>query len=105
MLLGLTFHINSKLDECCEGTLFVIVQGRGQVLIQLTKIDKSAILINIEAIKYIEPVPDTLILFLNGDSVIVTETLEEIIDKFEHRKSQIIKRVNLKEESDHDYSS
>ena len=63
------------------------------ILIQLTKLDKSQILINLDSIKYIEPVPDTLIIFLNGDTVIVTENLDEIIEKYIQRKSQIMKAV------------
>jgi flagellar protein FlbD len=47
-------------------------------MITLTKLDNTRILINVEAIKYIEHTPDTLILFLNGESLIVRESLDEI---------------------------
>ena len=47
-------------------------------MIILTKLDNSKILLNFEAIKYIESIPDTLIIFLNGDTVIVKESLEQI---------------------------
>jgi len=54
-------------------------------MILLTKLDRSKILVNIDAIKYIEATPDTLILFLNGDTLIVRESLSELqgaVNKF-----------------------
>jgi flagellar protein FlbD len=47
-------------------------------MIFVTRLDKSRLLLNLESVKYIESTPDTFIFFLNGDSVIVQESLEEI---------------------------
>jgi flagellar protein FlbD len=47
-------------------------------MILLTKLDQQKILINLETVKYIESVPDTIIFFTNGDSVMVLETMEAI---------------------------
>lgn len=47
-------------------------------MILLTKLDNTRILINLETVKYAESVPDTVLRFLNGDSVIVRESLEQI---------------------------
>ena len=47
-------------------------------MILLTKLDGSAVLISIDAIKYIEKTPDSLISFLNGDTLFVKESIEEI---------------------------
>ncbi len=47
-------------------------------MIKLTKLDNSPLLLNLETVKYAEAVPDTVIRFLNGDSVIVRESLEQI---------------------------
>lgn len=47
-------------------------------LILLTRLDKSKVLVNIDTVKFIESTPDTLISFVNGDSVMVRESLEEI---------------------------
>lgn len=47
-------------------------------MIMLTKLDNSPVLVNIEGIKYIESTPDTLIRYLNGDTMIVRESLEDI---------------------------
>ncbi len=47
-------------------------------MILLTRLDNSRILVNLETVKFVESTPDTLISFLNGDSLIVRESLEEI---------------------------
>ena len=47
-------------------------------MILLTKLDKQMILINLETVKFIEAVPDTLIFFTNGESVMVQESIEFI---------------------------
>ena len=51
---------------------------RGRLVIILTRLDKSRLLVNIETVKYVESTPDTLITFLNGDNLLVRESLEEI---------------------------
>lgn len=47
-------------------------------MILLTRLDKSKVLINLDAVKFAESTPDTVITFVNGDSVIVRESLEEL---------------------------
>ncbi len=47
-------------------------------MILLTRLDNSRILVNLETVKFVESTPDTLLSFLNGDSLIVRESLEEI---------------------------
>lgn len=47
-------------------------------MILLTRLDKSKVLINLDTVKYAEAAPDTVITFVNGDSVIIRESLEEL---------------------------
>ncbi len=47
-------------------------------MILLTKLDGSIVLISVDAVKYIEKTPDSLITFLNGDTLFVKESIEEI---------------------------
>jgi flagellar protein FlbD len=47
-------------------------------MILLTRLDASRVLVNEETIKYLEQTPDTLITFLNGDSLFVKESFEEV---------------------------
>ncbi|NRA43685.1 MAG: flagellar FlbD family protein [Oligoflexales bacterium] len=67
-------------------------------MIELTKLDQSSILVNLEAIKYVESMPDTLILFLNGDSVIVKESLDEIEEKWLNSKAKVLESLNNSDE-------
>ena len=60
-------------------------------MIKLTKLDNSPILINLETIKYAESVPDTVLRFLNGDNVIVRESLEQIEASVLELKRKIFK--------------
>ena len=47
-------------------------------MIFLTKLDKSRVLVTLANLKYIEATPDTLLRFVNGDMLIVCETMEQI---------------------------
>lgn len=47
-------------------------------VILLTRLDNSRVLVNLETVKFIDFTPDTVIQFVNGDSLIVREPLEEI---------------------------
>ena len=59
-------------------------------MIILTKLDDNKILLNLETVKYLESVPDTLIFFTNGDSVMVKESLQEIEKAIIHHQSQVV---------------
>ena len=62
-------------------------------MLLLTKLDHKKILINIESIKYIETVPDTIIFFLNGDSIMVRETLDEVSSAVVRFKAEVMSQV------------
>ena len=47
-------------------------------MILLSKLDTTVILVNLESIKYFEATPDTLLHFLNGDTLLVRESLQEV---------------------------
>ena len=63
-------------------------------MIQLTKLDKTTVLVNLDTVKYIESTPDSLIFFLNGDSLIVRESLAEIESRVLQWKTKIIQGSN-----------
>jgi flagellar protein FlbD len=50
-------------------------------MIQLTKINGAALVLNPDLIEYIEETPDTVITISNGDKVVVKDRMGEIIDK------------------------
>lgn len=47
-------------------------------MIMMTRLDGAKILVNCETIKYVEVTPDTLITFINGDSLFVRESLDQM---------------------------
>ncbi len=63
-------------------------------MITLTKLDNKKILINLDAVKYLEPIPDSLILFINGESVIVKESLAEIEAAIMKYRAKILASAN-----------
>ena len=67
-------------------------------MIELTKLDDSSILLNLEMVKYIESVPDTLITFINGETILVKETTHDLEQKIIQYKANILKHLeNIKE--------
>lgn len=61
-------------------------------MIMLTKLDQQKILVNLETIKYLEAVPDTLIFFTNGESVIVKESLEQVTEAVKDYHADLLRR-------------
>ncbi len=51
-------------------------------MIQLTRLNKKSIVVNSDLIEFIENAPDTVITLVTGEKVVVTETIEEVIDRF-----------------------
>jgi flagellar protein FlbD len=62
-------------------------------VIQLTRLDKSPLLVSLDAIKYVESTPDTIVTFLNGDSVIVRESLDEIDKRVLQYRVKLLSQV------------
>ena len=48
-------------------------------MIRLTKLNNSEFILNAELIRYVESCPDTLITLINGDTLMVRETLEDVV--------------------------
>ncbi|MCX6128047.1 MAG: flagellar FlbD family protein [Proteobacteria bacterium] len=61
-------------------------------MILLTKLDKQKILINLETVKYLEAVPDTIIFFTNGDSVMVQESIDDIAQAVLTYQSSVLRK-------------
>jgi flagellar protein FlbD len=65
---------------------------REDAVILLTKLDNQKVLVLIESIKYIEATPDTLVRFVNGDMLIVSESMQEISELVLQFKAQCLTR-------------
>jgi flagellar protein FlbD len=64
-------------------------------LIALSKLDSKNVLISLDTIKYIESTPDTLVFFINGDSLIVRESLEEVQRRVVEYKARVLKNSEV----------
>jgi uncharacterized protein YlzI (FlbEa/FlbD family) len=62
-------------------------------VILLTKLDGSFVLLNLDTVKYVENKGDTLIFFVNGDTLIVRESLEEVERRVLDLKRKILEKV------------
>ncbi len=50
-------------------------------MIDATRLNGKRFIINAEQIRYIENTPDTLITLMNGDKILVRETMEQIVER------------------------
>ena len=48
-------------------------------MITLTRLDKRVIVLNAELIKMLEATPDTIITLINGDTMMVRESVDEVV--------------------------
>ena len=50
-------------------------------MIELTRLDGEAFILNAELIKYVEQRPDTFITLTLGDRIVVAETPKEVLER------------------------
>jgi len=48
-------------------------------MITVTRLDQRVVVINADLIKMIESTPDTIITFINGDTVIVRDSVDDVV--------------------------
>ena len=48
-------------------------------MITLTRLNKRVVVLNAELIKMLEATPDTIITLINGDTMVVRESVEEVV--------------------------
>ena len=50
-------------------------------MILVTRLNKRRVVINADLIKMIESTPDTILTLINGDTMIVRESVDEVVEK------------------------
>jgi flagellar protein FlbD len=50
-------------------------------MIKVTRLNGNPFVVNAEMIRTIEALPDTTITLINGDHIIVSETMEQVIER------------------------
>ena len=58
-------------------------------MIRLTRLNDREIVLNAELIKTIEKTPDTMITLINGDQIVVRESMDEVI----HRAIEYLRSI------------
>ena len=63
-------------------------------MIQLTRLNNSDITINSDLMKFVEQSPDTVITLLNGEKILVRESLGEILDRVIDFRRRVLEGVS-----------
>lgn len=63
-------------------------------MIRLTKLNCSSFVLNCDLIEIMESTPDTIITLNNGKKYVVSESIEEVVDKVIKYKSDIFRFKN-----------
>ena len=50
-------------------------------MIKLTRLDGEPFVLNAELIRYIERRPDTFVTLTSGDRIVVSETMDEVVER------------------------
>ena len=50
-------------------------------MITLTRLDNRVMVVNAELIKMLESTPDTIITLINGDTIVVRESVDEVVGR------------------------
>lgn len=62
-------------------------------MIQLTRLNNSKVSVNSDLIKWVEQNPDTVITLLNGEKLLVQETVEQVVDRVVEFRRQLLSAV------------
>ena len=57
-------------------------------MIKLTRLDGESFVLNAELIRFVERRPDTFVTLTSGDRIVVTETMDEVIERAVHYQQQ-----------------
>ncbi len=58
-------------------------------MITITRLDKRVIVLNADLIKMIEATPDTIITLISGDTLIVRDSVEEVVRRVVDYQRQV----------------
>lgn len=58
-------------------------------MITVTRLDKRVIVLNADLVKMLEATPDTIITLCNGDTIIVRESVEEVVRRAVEYQRQV----------------
>jgi len=59
-------------------------------MIQLTRLNNSALVVNSDLIKFVEQAPDTVITLLNGEKILVRESAAEVMARVVQFRQRVL---------------
>ena len=78
-----------------ENRKFLLSFWGKNIMIRLTRLNRSTFVLNCELIETVEATPDSVISTINGKKMVVSETVEEIVEKVIQYKKRIRLSDNL----------
>ena len=64
-------------------------------MIRVTRLNGAELVLNADLIESLESTPDTIIALINGKKLVVTETVDDVIDKIVEYRQLIFKMVQV----------
>ncbi len=64
-------------------------------MIRVTRLDRAELAINCDWIESIEARPDTTIRLVNGQSLVVRESIDELMERIARWRAEILERAGL----------
>lgn len=64
-------------------------------MIKLTKLDRQEIALNCDRIEWVEACPDTTVKLVGGESILVRESVDEVIRRVTAFRSQVLRDAGL----------
>ena len=58
-------------------------------MITITRLDKRVIVLNADLIKSLESTPDTIVTLINGDTIVVRESVEDVVHRVIEYQRQV----------------
>jgi len=59
-------------------------------MIRLTRLNNRPLVVNSDLIKFIENTPDTVITLITGEKVVVSETVEDVLDQIANFRRRVL---------------
>ncbi len=77
--------------------IIINVNLGGEALISLTRLNGKKFILNSELIEFIEETPDTVISLTSGKKIVVSESVDDTIDKIVKYKRRVFSVINTEE--------
>jgi flagellar protein FlbD len=62
-------------------------------MIELTRLNGQAMVVNSDLIKYVESSPDTMLTLIHGEKIVVSEPCEEVVRRISIYRTQLLANV------------